>query len=323
MAFADGTLYLLQCRAVTAGHSPEPGPGTGPMAGDPVEALQRCLSSPISTRAKLRNRAPVQGAPLLRRRNGRHGRLGRRCILPDRTPERPRFHPRCRALNAPAGDYFGEIALIDEGPRLATITATSELVCFGLTFWEFRPLVQETARLAGSYCSRWPRSSVTPSRTDPTASAGRRPGASGANLERAERRPHSQRHKTGRTTRGSAIASRRAELGDTAVVSVVARCSRFAKLMIGPGRCRDPTRCGQKSLAGGSRRRSTVRSSAKSRGPLALSAEHPCQTATDGIARTAFKDLAGTLTLVGVVLLASVVLVVVELAIRSTGLQVT
>ena len=39
------------------------------------------------------------------------------------------------------GDYFGEIALIDEGQRLATITATSDLVCYGLTFWEFRPLV--------------------------------------------------------------------------------------------------------------------------------------------------------------------------------------
>jgi CRP/FNR family cyclic AMP-dependent transcriptional regulator len=43
------------------------------------------------------------------------------------------------------GDYFGEIALIDEGTRSATITATSELVCFGLTFWEFRPLVLENA----------------------------------------------------------------------------------------------------------------------------------------------------------------------------------
>ena len=39
------------------------------------------------------------------------------------------------------GDHFGEIALIDEGVRSATITATSELVCYGLTFWEFRPLV--------------------------------------------------------------------------------------------------------------------------------------------------------------------------------------
>jgi CRP-like cAMP-binding protein len=42
-----------------------------------------------------------------------------------------------------AGDYFGEIALIDEGTRSATITATSELVCYGLTLWEFRPLVLE------------------------------------------------------------------------------------------------------------------------------------------------------------------------------------
>jgi CRP/FNR family cyclic AMP-dependent transcriptional regulator len=41
------------------------------------------------------------------------------------------------------GDYFGEIALIDEGVRSATITATSDLVCYGLTFWEFQPLVIE------------------------------------------------------------------------------------------------------------------------------------------------------------------------------------
>lgn len=41
-----------------------------------------------------------------------------------------------------AGDYFGEIALIDEGARSATIVATSELVCYGLTLWDFRPLVE-------------------------------------------------------------------------------------------------------------------------------------------------------------------------------------
>jgi len=40
------------------------------------------------------------------------------------------------------GDYFGEIALLDEGTRLATITAASELVCYGLTYWDFRPVVQ-------------------------------------------------------------------------------------------------------------------------------------------------------------------------------------
>ncbi len=40
------------------------------------------------------------------------------------------------------GDYFGEIALIDEGARTATITATTDLVCYGLTLWDFRPLVE-------------------------------------------------------------------------------------------------------------------------------------------------------------------------------------
>ena len=41
-----------------------------------------------------------------------------------------------------ADDYFGEIALIDQGPRMATITAATDLVCHGLTFWDFRPVVE-------------------------------------------------------------------------------------------------------------------------------------------------------------------------------------
>jgi CRP/FNR family cyclic AMP-dependent transcriptional regulator len=45
------------------------------------------------------------------------------------------------------GDYFGEIALIDEGARSATIAAASELDCYGLTFWDFRPLVMENAAI--------------------------------------------------------------------------------------------------------------------------------------------------------------------------------
>jgi CRP/FNR family transcriptional regulator, cyclic AMP receptor protein len=46
------------------------------------------------------------------------------------------------------GDYFGEIALIDEGARSATVTADSELRCYGLTSWEFRPLVESNASIA-------------------------------------------------------------------------------------------------------------------------------------------------------------------------------
>ncbi len=46
------------------------------------------------------------------------------------------------------GDYFGEIALIDDGARSATITADSELRCYGLTSWEFRPLVEGNASIA-------------------------------------------------------------------------------------------------------------------------------------------------------------------------------
>jgi CRP-like cAMP-binding protein len=47
-----------------------------------------------------------------------------------------------------AGESFGEIALIDEGARSATITAASELRCYGLTYWDFRPLVQGNAEIS-------------------------------------------------------------------------------------------------------------------------------------------------------------------------------
>ncbi|HEX9415193.1 MAG TPA: cyclic nucleotide-binding domain-containing protein [Gaiellaceae bacterium] len=46
------------------------------------------------------------------------------------------------------GDYFGELALIDEGTRTATITAETDMRCYGLTSWEFRPLVESNASIA-------------------------------------------------------------------------------------------------------------------------------------------------------------------------------
>jgi CRP/FNR family transcriptional regulator, cyclic AMP receptor protein len=46
------------------------------------------------------------------------------------------------------GDYFGEVALIDDGARTATITAKTPLKAYGITSWEFRPLVENNAGLA-------------------------------------------------------------------------------------------------------------------------------------------------------------------------------
>jgi CRP/FNR family cyclic AMP-dependent transcriptional regulator len=47
-----------------------------------------------------------------------------------------------------AGEYFGEIALIDGGTRTATITATSDGVAYGLTKWQFKPLVEGNGEIA-------------------------------------------------------------------------------------------------------------------------------------------------------------------------------
>jgi CRP/FNR family cyclic AMP-dependent transcriptional regulator len=46
------------------------------------------------------------------------------------------------------GDHFGEIALIDDGVRSASITAATDLRCYGLTPWEFRPFIEEHPQVA-------------------------------------------------------------------------------------------------------------------------------------------------------------------------------
>ena len=46
------------------------------------------------------------------------------------------------------GDYFGEVALISGGDRTATITAKSDMICWGMTPWDFRPLVESNSAIA-------------------------------------------------------------------------------------------------------------------------------------------------------------------------------
>jgi CRP-like cAMP-binding protein len=47
-----------------------------------------------------------------------------------------------------AGDYFGEISLIDGKPRSATVTSGEGLRTFALSAWEFRPLLEEQPHIA-------------------------------------------------------------------------------------------------------------------------------------------------------------------------------
>jgi len=47
-----------------------------------------------------------------------------------------------------AGDHFGEIALLTGSDRTATIVATSDLHCYGLTPWDFKPLVESNPEIA-------------------------------------------------------------------------------------------------------------------------------------------------------------------------------
>ena len=46
------------------------------------------------------------------------------------------------------GDYFGEVALLTDSPRTATITAETDLRCYGMTSWDFRPLVESHGSIA-------------------------------------------------------------------------------------------------------------------------------------------------------------------------------
>ena len=46
------------------------------------------------------------------------------------------------------GDYFGEVALISDRVRTATVTATTDLRCLVMTMWDFRAFVQGDAEVA-------------------------------------------------------------------------------------------------------------------------------------------------------------------------------
>ena len=56
-----------------------------------------------------------------------------------------------------SGDYFGEIALFDEGTRTATISAVGELSCYTLSNSDFRTLVEQNGVIGWKLLQRLTR----------------------------------------------------------------------------------------------------------------------------------------------------------------------
>ncbi|MFN0095423.1 MAG: PEP/pyruvate-binding domain-containing protein [Dehalococcoidia bacterium] len=148
-AIAGGSLYLLQCRAVTTGNAkPEAANGTQTRT-NPIKAL---TSVPLFAGLDPKQAAEVAG--LLKERRFTDGETvlmegsggaafflieSGEAIVTIKGEEQARLGP---------GDFFGELALIDGGPRSATVTAAGALRCYGLTLWEFRPMVEKNGAIA-------------------------------------------------------------------------------------------------------------------------------------------------------------------------------
>jgi pyruvate,water dikinase len=145
-ACADGTLYLLQCRAVTrAGSSrPKPAVTTAPTGVlEKVPLFAELSQDEIDEIAMLfKERRFTAGETITR-----EGAGGAAFFVIESGEVEVSVHGNHVAMLS-EGEYFGEMALIDEGARAATVTATTDLVCHGLTYWEFRPLVQHNATIA-------------------------------------------------------------------------------------------------------------------------------------------------------------------------------
>ena len=118
------------------------------MAGAPVEVLER-----VPLVADLDRRELQQVARLFKERRFPEGEtvmkegLGGASFFVIESGEATVTVGGNERATLKAGDYFGEVALIDEGARTATVTAATEMACYGLTLWEFRPLVRENGEI--------------------------------------------------------------------------------------------------------------------------------------------------------------------------------
>jgi CRP-like cAMP-binding protein len=114
------------------------------MRGAPIEALER-----VPLFSGLNERELQKIARLFKKRHFSKGETvvkqgsGGAAFFVIESGEATVFISGKQRTTLKPGEYFGEIALIDEGTRMATITAASELFCYGLTYWDFRPVVEK------------------------------------------------------------------------------------------------------------------------------------------------------------------------------------
>jgi pyruvate,water dikinase len=145
-AFSGGRLYLLQCRAITKAAGSAPTPPPAPSAGAAIGhvPLFSALAGPDRDAiARLfTRRVFAPGETVVK-----EGAEAAAFYLIDSGTARVSVQGEFRRTLGP-GDHFGEIALLDSGLRSATITAETELVCRGITLWDFRPLVESNGAIA-------------------------------------------------------------------------------------------------------------------------------------------------------------------------------
>jgi len=148
-AIQDGTVYLLQCRAVTTGKERGETPAQAPPPRGPSAVLQRTqLFADMDRRQAeqiirlMKERRFAKGETVIMEGSG-----GAAFFIID-VGEVAVTIKGAEVARLGPGDHFGEIALIDGGPRSATVTAATDLVCHGLTYWEFRPLVERNGAIA-------------------------------------------------------------------------------------------------------------------------------------------------------------------------------
>jgi pyruvate,water dikinase len=146
-AIAGGQVFLLQCRPVTtagktAARMPVQQESASTEVVQQIPLFAGLSDEQVADVARLfKERRFAAGETVIREGSGgaaffliREGEA----VVTIRGEECARLGP---------GDSFGELAMIDEGERSATVTAVGELACWGLTYWDFRPLVESNGAI--------------------------------------------------------------------------------------------------------------------------------------------------------------------------------